>query len=86
MKKRNQSSSLNGAPNPISASGGLWFAPTTAPATAAAAPVEPKTVAPPQPQHAWEMTLEQFQQQFFPQLYASRPATETEPSPQRDAA
>ena len=79
MKKRNHSSSLNGAPNPISASGGLWFAPTTAPATAAAAPVEPKAVAPRQPQYAWEMSLEQFRERFFPELCS-------EPTAQRAAA
>lgn len=32
--------------------------------------VESKSVSPRQPQYAWEMTLEQFQQRYFPELRA----------------
>ena len=34
----------------------------------ACVPVETKAASPRKPQHAWEMTLEQFRQTYFPEL------------------
>lgn len=76
MKKQTRSNTT--APNPVSASGGLWFA-----------PVEPRAApgpqaSPRQAQYAWEMTLEQFQQAYFPELCAK--PNEAESTSQREAA
>ena len=50
--------------NPIS-QGGLRFVPGQASAVPASAVLQAREH---QPQYAWEMTLEQFQQTYFPEL------------------
>lgn len=48
--------------------------------------IEPKSAMPRRPQHAWEMTLDQFRQHYFPEWCSEQPPSADESLPQRDAA
>jgi hypothetical protein len=78
----------------LSQTNGLRFAPGHPPAPAAPQTIETKA-APAQPAarrrvHAWEMTLEEFRQHFFPELCgedrSSASVAAADAAPQRNAA
>lgn len=89
---------INKPSEPLNVTNGLCFAPGHPPAApgvaapvtpvaaAASEAIEPKPAARRRPQHAWEMTFDEFVQQFFPELCGNRTVTEAGPAAQRDAA